>query len=603
MPRPAAARQIPRSIRSPPAPRLTGPTAPPPAATRMPEFQTQCANLLKARFPLLYLSTWEEERALAAIRAIAQDPALIKTPRTVYVWKQTTGLSADGRPGREETRAPVKALEVVEQTDEPALFVFLDFHAFFGGPGGRAADPAVVRKVRDLVPALKNARSPKNVIFLSPTLVIPPELQKDVTILDFDLPTFEDIKQVLDAMIAANRQSGRIAIELADEDAERLAKAATGLTLQEAENAFARAMVQDGRLDAGDLEVVLEEKRQTIKKSGILEFVSSDVDMASVGGLENLKRWLKRRDKSWLDAARRYALPAPKGVLITGVPGCGKSLLAKAVSASWGLPLLRLDIGKIFHGLIGSSEENMRTAIRTAEAIAPCILWIDEIEKGFSAVGGGNDGGTSTRIFGTFLTWMQEKQAPVFVVATANNIDGLPPELLRKGRFDEIFFVDLPTRAERVQIFRLHMTRRLADATLIDGFALDDATFSALAAATEGFIGAEIEQIVISALFEAYFEDRAVRLDDLLHAVQNTVPLAVTQSEQIRAIRDWANVRAVAATPREHREGYAEPAAAPASAAATSPASAAAALAGADVSADPSAVDVASARGGRTVDF
>jgi SpoVK/Ycf46/Vps4 family AAA+-type ATPase len=572
----------------------------------MPDFQTQCANLLKARFPLLYLTTWEEERALAAIRAIARDPALIKTPRTVYVWKQTTGLSADGKPGREETRAPVKALEVVEQTDEPALFVFLDFHAFFGGPGGRQADAAVVRKVRDVVPALKNARSPKNVIFISPTLLIPPELQKDVTILDFDLPTFEDIKQVLDAMIAANRQSGRIAIELASEDAERLAKAATGLTLAEAENAFARAMVKDGRLDAGDLEVVLEEKRQTIKKSGILEFVTPDVDMASVGGLENLKRWLKRRDKSWLDAARRYALPAPKGVLITGVPGCGKSLLAKAVSASWGLPLLRLDIGKIFHGLIGSSEENMRTAIRTAEAIAPCILWIDEIEKGFSAVGGGNDGGTSTRIFGTFLTWMQEKQAPVFVVATANNIDGLPPELLRKGRFDEIFFVDLPTRAERVHIFRLHMTRRLADPTLVDGFALDDATFGTLADATEGFIGAEIEQIVISALFEAYFEDRAVKLDDLQRAVTNTVPLSVTQSEQIRAIREWANVRAVAATPREHREGYADPAAS-AAAPQASAAAAALAMAGAPAgdgsAAAADAGDVARARGGRTVDF
>ncbi|HET7231088.1 MAG TPA: AAA family ATPase [Longimicrobium sp.] len=564
----------------------------------MPEFQTQCANLLKARFPLLYLPTWEEERALASIRAIAQDPALIKTPRTVYVWKQTTGLSADGRPGREETRAPVKALEVVETLDEAALFVFLDFHAFFGGPGGRAADPAVIRKVRDVVPALKNARHPKNVIFVSPTLQIPTELQKDVTILDFDLPTFADIKQVLDAMISANRQSGRIAIELADEDAERLAKAATGLTLQEAENAFARAMVQDGKLDASDLEVVLEEKRQTIKKSGILEFVSADVSMDSVGGLENLKRWLKRRDKSWLDAARRYSLPSPKGVLITGVPGCGKSLLAKAVSASWQLPLLRLDIGKIFHGLIGSSEENMRTAIRTAEAIAPCILWIDEIEKGFSAVGGGNDGGTSTRIFGTFLTWMQEKQAPVFVVATANNIDGLPPELLRKGRFDEIFFVDLPTRAERVQIFKLHMNKRLTDPTLIDGFSLDEATFGQLADATEGYIGAEIEQIVISALFEAYFEDRAVKLDDLLRAARNTVPLSVTQAEEIRAIRDWANVRAVAATPREQREGYAEaPAAAPSIAA---PPSTDAVPAGAAAGAGE---DVASARGGRTVDF
>ncbi|MCS4527072.1 AAA family ATPase [Clostridium botulinum] len=220
-------------------------------------------------------------------------------------------------------------------------------------------------------------------------------------------------------------------------------------------------MVEDGKLNIDDIEVVLEEKCQVIKKTGILEFMKSDLKMEDVGGLENLKRWISKRNKSWLDSAQKYNLPAPKGVLITGVPGCGKSLTAKAISAMWQLPLLRLDMGKIFSGVVGSSEENMRKAIKTAEAVSPSILWIDEIEKGFGGASSSGDSGTSMRIFGTFLTWMQEKIKPVFVVATANNISNLPSELLRKGRFDEIFFVDLPTKNERKDIFRLHLKKDL----------------------------------------------------------------------------------------------------------------------------------------------
>lgn len=386
--------------------------------------------------------------------------------------------------------------------------------------------------------------------------MLPNDLQKDVSIVDFELPSFEEIKSVLEEMISANRQSGRIAIELKGNDSERLAKAALGLTLQEAENAFARAMVEDGRLDISDVEVILEEKQQIIKKTEILEFIKSDFNMDDVGGLENLKRWLMRRNKSWLDSAQRYCIPAPKGVLITGVPGCGKSLIVKAISAMWQLPLLRLDIGKIFSGVVGSSEENMRQAIKTAEAIAPSILWIDEIEKGFSSIGSSGDSGTSTRVFGTFLTWMQEKTKPVFVAATANNIQGLPPELLRKGRFDEIFFVDLPTRRERLDVFRVHLEKRLKDPVVAGNLTITDPILDKLAELTEGFVGAEIEQAVISALFEAFSEDRSLQLDDFEKAIRNTVPLSITQAEQILAIREWANVRAVAATKQEDRAGY-----------------------------------------------
>jgi len=274
------------------------------------------------------------------------------------------------------------------------------------------------------------------------------------------------------------------------------------------------------------------------------------VKLEEVGGLGNLKRWLKKRDKSWLDSAQKYQLPAPKGVLITGIPGCGKSLLAKAIGAGWQLPLLRLDVGRIFGSYIGQSEENLRNALRTAEAVSPSILWVDEIEKGFSKSGEG-DGGTSSRIFATFLTWMQEKAKPVFVIATANNIEGLPPELLRKGRFDEIFFVDLPTRAERMEIFRLHMGRRLRHPDVVGTLKVTEEALGKLADITEGFIGAEIEQVVISALFDAYAESRSLQWADFSRAVRSTVPLSVTQKERIEQIRRWANERAVSASVAE----------------------------------------------------
>lgn len=548
------------------------------------EFQLHIANLMRARFPVLYIPTWEEERALSVIRSLAVNESMIKTVRRVFTWSITNGLAEEGHKGREETKSPLKALEFIETYDQPSIFVLKDFHIYFGS-SVRQPDHQVIRKIRDLLPALKQSAGPKNVVIVSPVLELPVELEKEITIVEFDLPNFQEIKTVLRAMIDANRSGGRIAIALTPEEEERLAKAALGLTLHEAENAFARAMVKDGRLDVSDVEVILEEKRQTIKKSGILEFVRADLKIEDVGGLENLKRWLMKRNKSWLDSAAVYGLPAPKGVLITGVPGCGKSLIAKAVSAMWQLPLLRLDMGKIFSGLLGSSEENMRKAIKTVEAVAPSILWIDEIEKGFSGMSGAGDSGTSSRIFGSFLTWMQEKTKPVFVIATANNIHALPPEMMRKGRFDEIFFVDLPTRKERKEIFRVHLGKRLKDPKVIGDFQLHDGTLDVLAEMTEGFVGAELEQIVISGLFEAFSEDRSVTLADFQKAIRNTVPLSVTQYEQIQSIREWANVRAVAATAHEDRMEYkseaVETIAPP----------------------KPDETDIRSARGGRAVDF
>lgn len=549
----------------------------------MADFERLFANLLRARFPFIYLSTWEEDRALDTMRRVVADEKLIKTKRQVYVWTLTGGLGQDGAPGKADSQEPLRALDMIEKVNEPALFVLKDFHVFFGGQG-RQSHPAVIRKIRDLAPALRFAVRPKNVVFLCPTLVLPDELQKEITVLDFDLPTFGEINQMLGKLIEDNRNTG-IRISLPPGAQERLAKAAQGLTLLEAENAFARTMAQNNSLDINGLKVILEEKRQIIKKSETLEFVEVELGLGDVGGLGNLKRWLRKRDKSWLESARRYALPAPRGILITGVPGCGKSLIAKAISASWQLPLLRMDIGKVFSGLVGSSEENIRRNIRTAEALAPAVLWIDEIEKGFSATNSWGDSGTAARVFATFLTWMQEKAKPVFVVATANNIEALPPEFLRKGRFDEIFFVDLPTQQERMQIFRIHLCRRLTESDILGDVQLTDETYDRLAHATEGFIGAEIEQAVISGLFEAFAEDRKVDLADFTRAIQQTVPLSLTQAEQIQRIRQWADRRAVAATAQQDRSGYED-----------------ATTADADTPGNPEE-DVMRRRGGRQVDF
>ena len=512
-------------------------------------------NLFKARFSFVYIPTWEEIRIIDLITKIANNVKTIKTKRDVFIWSSTDGLKKNLKNGQESVNNvenPIDALSFIDNYNNPAILILKDIHHLLG-LNNRNADYNLIRKIRDVAGSLKNAEVSKNVVIIAPSLVLPLELQKDITVVDFDLPTLDEIKNLLNEMIEMNEGSG-ILIDLQEDEKEVLCKAAQGLTLQEAENAFARAMVSKGQLTINELDVILDEKCQVIKKTGILEFIKSDFNMNDVGGLENLKKWLIKRNNSWLGKAQKdYNLPAPKGVLITGVPGCGKSLTAKAMSALWQLPLLRLDVGKIFSGLVGSSEENMRKAIQTAEAVAPSILWIDEIEKGFGGNDGERDGGTAARVFGTFLTWMSEKTKPVFVIATANNINALPSEMLRKGRFDEIFFVDLPTNAERKVIFKLHLEKRLKG-SISKNFAITDDLLNRLSETTEGFVGAEIEQVVISALFEAFSENRSLQEEDLYKVIKNTVPLSTTQSEQILAIREWANERAVAAT--AHDESY-----------------------------------------------
>ena len=513
----------------------------------------QMSRLFRARFPYIYITTWEEERAINLIKKMAASEKLIKVIRDVYIWTQTKGFVLNGQV-IEGTTTPDKALDFIKNCNKNAIFIMCDFHVYFGVKG-RQVDYNVVRKIRDNIPELKTSKFRKNVVFMAPELLIPETMQKEVSIIDFPLPTLTEIKAKLEKMIMQNNQIDTT--KLNDEIKEKLCKAALGLTLQEAENAFALAMVNDGKIDEGDLGIILSEKMQVIKKTGILEFINTDIKVTDIGGLENLKSWLNKRNNSWSESAKKYCLPAPKGVLITGVPGCGKSLTAKAMSAAWQLPLLKLDFGKIFSGIVGSSEENMRKAIKTAEAVAASILWVDEIEKSLSGMNSNGDSGTSSRIFGTFLTWMQEKTAPVFVIATANNISGLPAELLRKGRFDEIFFVDLPTKTERKEIFKLHLTKRLKDEEVAGKLDMNDELYEKLADLTEGFVGAEIEQVVISALYEAFFQKRPLEISDLENTIKNVVPLSVTQKEQILALREWANIRAVTATKKDDMVQYA----------------------------------------------
>ncbi len=517
-------------------------------------FVKKLANLIKARFPYIYISTYEEERVTSLIRKITKSASAVKFERELYIWTQTNGFLND-ETGKtiSGTSDPQRALEFVEKHDKSAIFMMYDYHTNFGTKN-RAPDYNIIRKLRDLVSVLKSGQVRKNIIFVAPDVVIPETLQKDISVHDFALPCLDEIKAKLNSMIKQNVEIK--SDTLTEEDKDKLCKSAQGLTLQEAENAFALAMVNDGQIDISDLKIILDEKMQVIKKTGILEFVKSDCTIDDIGGLDNLKSWLKKRNNSWSESAKKYCVPAPKGILITGVPGCGKSLTAKAMSEIWQLPLLRLDLGKIFSGLVGSSEENMRRAIATAEAVSPSILWVDEIEKGLSGVGSSNDSGVSSRIFGAFLTWMQEKEAPVFVIATANNIHNLPPELLRKGRFDEIFFVDIPIVKERAEIFKLHLNKRLKNEEVSRNINLCDELYYKLASITEGFIGAEIEQVVISALYEAFFENRALEYRDLEKTIRNLVPLSTTQKEQIFALREWANVRAVAATKKDDLSEY-----------------------------------------------
>ena len=495
-------------------------------------FQTEIETLIRARYPILYIVSSEEMRVQQLIVEIAQ-----KRQKKVFEWSFSTGIVPAGTSIQSQkhrnaaTKDPLMALDQVIEQVEPAIFIFKDFHPFL-----TKSNFAVTRKLKEIALHLKN--SFKTIVLVSPIFEIPTELEKEITVLNYPLPTRDDLSALLDRIIADVKQFKQVKIDLDDTGRERLLQAALGLTLGEAENVFAKIIVKDERLSGEDVNEVFAEKQQIIRKSGLLEYYATSESFTNVGGMTVLKEWLDKRAIAFTAEARAFGLPAPKGILMLGVQGCGKSLCAKAVSNLWQLPLLRFDMGRMFGSLVGSSEENVRRAIAVAESVAPAILWVDEIDKAFagSQGSGATDGGTTARVFGTFLTWLSEKTAPVFVVATANDISQLPPELLRKGRLDEIFFVDLPSRNERLEIFRIHIIKRGRDVAQFD--------LAALADASTNFSGAEIEEAINSALYDAFYARIELTTAHVLAALAQTVPLAKTMDEQINRLRCWAEGRA-----------------------------------------------------------
>ncbi len=495
------------------------------------EREQELEVLIRAKYPFIYILSWEERRIEAMLVRIAA-----RLNQRLYAWTVTSGVMAIDtvRPTEVDpgARSALQVLAHVEDSREAALYLLKDFHPFLGSPQ-MPPDPAVIRKVRDLVQPLKESR--KTVLFLSPVLRLPPELEKEVTLVDCSLPTMEELEEAMERVVRSARSQGGLRLDLDPREREQILQAARGLTVSEAENVFAKSVVMARRFDP---EIIIAEKKQLIRKSNVLEYYEAVEEMDYVGGMADLKAWLHKRRLAFTEQARAFGLPEPRGLLLLGVQGGGKSLIAKAISTMWKLPLLRLDMGRVFSELVGSSEENMRMALRLAETVSPAILWIDEIEKGLSglASSGRSDAGTAARVFGSFLVWMQEKTAPVFVIATSNDITMLPPELLRKGRFDEIFFVDLPDFEERQEIFAIHLLKRHRDPERFD--------LARLARETEGFSGAEIEQAVIAGLYDAFEAGRDLEEDDLLRDVAQSVPLSQTMREQVTALRNWARTHA-----------------------------------------------------------
>ena len=490
--------------------------------------------MIRAYYPVLYLHSYEYYRTKQKIKGIVELLRREGKKVNYYQWDCVYGL-VQILPDKTEKRIermqnPLEVLAYIlnsKKSGEKNIFVLDDINNHID----RDEVKLMFRKIAEAT------NNNTHAIILSSIYRLPAELEKYITVLQIPLPKRNELGELLDIVAKQSK------VELKTNLRNRLIDAALGMTSMEADLAYCLASVKDGFDDKSPF-TVSSEKEQIIRKSGILDYFPKNESLKDVGGMENLKEWLKKRQLAYDKEARDWGLKEPKGLLLLGVPGCGKSLIAKSIASSWNMPLLRLDVGKVFQGIVGSSEDNIRKAIATAEAVAPCVLWIDEIEKGLSGVqsSGATDGGVTSRIFSTILTWMQEKTAPVFVVATANNINQLPPELLRKGRFDEIFFVDLPSQKEKENIFSIHLQKNRQN---VSSFALD-----ILAQKAEGFNGAEIEECVKEAMFTAYVESQEsniapkLQMIHILDAIKNTVPLSKTMEKQITDLRKFAVSRA-----------------------------------------------------------
>jgi hypothetical protein len=488
---------------------------------------------MRARYPVIWIVTSEEIRVESTVHSYLKSSKHSAKP--VYTWTISRGIRQIGQPTeRFGPEDPIQALEFVATfgvTEEnrrgnEGVFIFKDLDPYM-------TDPRCARALRDTIADLTN--SDRIMIAISPTANLPSEVKRQVAMLEWPLPNLEELKDLLDGFVQSLAGSVQTVL---NGDRELIAKALQGLTETQAENVLATAVVATGRLDRQAVDFILTEKRRAISESGLLEIFEPLSDMPEIGGLDLLKGYLRDRRGGYSDKARQYGTPQPKGLLLVGVPGCGKSLASKTIAKEWNMLLVRMDIGALMGSLVGQSEANVRQALQVVESVAPCVLWLDEIEKGLSGIqsSGHTDGGTTSRVFGTLLTWMQEREKPVYMVATSNNIQALPPELLRAGRFDDVFFIDLPTATERRDIWSIHIRRVNRDIAV---FNLD-----ALVEVSQGYTGSEIEAAIGSALFAGFAEERDITTADLVAAIQERVPLTQTMSEEIGALRAWAKGRA-----------------------------------------------------------
>ena len=480
-------------------------------------FNDELTLLLKARYPIIYINTIEEDRVEYVIRKN------IKTSlnRSIYSWDFVDGYTNNPNNEGFGKRNPLQALELVERltSETPALFLLKDFNRFL-------SDVAVSRKLKNISRILK--LQPKTIVIICSELSIPGELKDLITILNFNLPIESEINQELNRLIVS------LNIEIDSELLEKLTRACQGLSLERIRRVLSKIIASYKTIDESSIDILLSEKKQIISQTQILEYSSANENIKNIGGVANLKDWLTKRKTSFSIQASNYGLPTPRGLLLIGIQGTGKSLTAKAIATEWQLPLLKLDVGKLFGGIVGESESRLRQMIEVSETLSPCILWIDEIDKAFNSGESQGDSGTSSRVLGTFLSWLSEKTKPVFVVATANNVDLLPLELIRKGRFDEIFFLDLPKKQERAQIFEIHI-KEFRPKTW------DVFDYLKLAKLSESFSGAEIRQSIIESMYEAFYEKREFTTEDICSSLKELIPLAQLENKQTLKLQSWAS--------------------------------------------------------------
>lgn len=484
-------------------------------------------TLILSRVAAISLETDDEERAEALLSRAAQETGLM-----VAKWSLASGVTFVGsRDFVPDSKNPAKALKAMAAHKGGAIFILKDFSRHL-------SDPMLAREFYELIDHFQDSPSLSTIAVVDAVMALPDQLTPMVSAFDIKLPEPAEYVEVITRVIGDLLRSGRTSVEIGADHYAQIAQSLRGLTLNQARQAIAQVAIDDGRLSLDDLARLVEIKADQLQRGGVLELIPAGALEAELGGFENLRNWLARQREAFSPAARELNLPEPKGLMLVGVQGCGKSLAAKAVARSWTLPLVRLDVGRLYEKYVGESEKNFREAITVIESLAPAVLWIDEIEKAIMPGGGETDGGLSRRLFGAFLTWLQEKHSSVFVVATANDLSLLPPELLRKGRFDEIFFVDLPGPAERAEIFRIHLELRKQDPSTLD--------VAAMAAATAGFSGAEIEHVVVSTLLAGLQKNQRPDTAAYLAVAAQTIPLSTTRREEIDRLRATASGRFVA---------------------------------------------------------